>query len=142
MLNRKEWYKPLCMKPFKNMRIKSLKTSKQTKEAERNYDNIDRLRGKSKTRKQECKLYNDLREQLEKDEAEEEIKEFWTNIYKKHENNIEDVWNEETKKEYSKIIERENNETDYIIYNGHKFPTILREHYDMDITIGIPYHNN
>ena len=112
---------------------KDIKTDKGSRK--KLWDNIDRLRGKPKTRKQECKLYNEKGEKLEKDEAEEEIKEFWTNIYKKHENNIEDVWNEETKNEYSKIIERENNETDYIIYNGHKFPTILREHYDMDIAI-------
>ena len=111
---------------------KDIKTDKGSRK--KLWDNIDRLRGKPKTRKQ-CKLYNEKGEHLKKDEAEEEIKEFWTNIYKKHENNIEDVWNEETKKEYSKMIERENSEKDNIIYNGHTFPTLLREHYDMDIAI-------
>ena len=43
--------------------------------------------------------------------------------------------NGETKKGYGKIIERENSGKDNIISNGHTFPTLLREHYDMDIAI-------
>ena len=48
------------------------------------WDNINKLRGKSTKGKQECTLYNPNGEQLNKTNTEEEIKHYWTSIYKKH----------------------------------------------------------
>ena len=55
---------------------------------------IDKLRGKSTI------LYDCDGKLLSKEEADTEIEEFWKNIYQKHENNIEEVWNSETRKVY------------------------------------------
>ena len=101
------------------------------------WGNINKLRGKSTKRKQECTLYNHNGEQLNKTNAEEEIKHYWTNIYKKHENNIAEVWNKESKKRYSTLIKSENNakEDTTITYKEHTFPASLREHCDMALQI-------
>ena len=98
------------------------------------WDNINRLRGKTKKKLEECKLYNVNGEKLEKLDAEEEIKDYWTKIYKKHDNTIEEVWNEETRKEYNLLIGREYHEKE-ITYKEHTFPASLQEHYDMMIPI-------
>ena len=63
-------------------------------------------------------------------------------MYKKHENNIGEVWNEETKKEYSTLIESETNAKEDITftYKEHTFQAMLREHYDMALQIEKKYH--
>ena len=44
------------------------------------WDNNNKLRGKSTKGKQECTLFNPNGEQLDKTNAEEEIKHYWTNM--------------------------------------------------------------
>lgn len=66
-------------------------------------------------------------------EAELEIEEYWTNIYRKHDNNMIEAWNEEVCDVYKELLEKENLEKDTLQYGDKNLPLILREHYDYDI---------
>ena len=128
---------------------------KKVSEAIRNdknkvWENIKKLKGEQ-TRK-ESKVYNENGEVLNDTKKREAIKDFWTKIYRKHENKIEEEWskekqynyNEEQKmqkikgticlmKSYPKEIEDHIGavKTKDEIY----FPKIIREHIDMEAKV-------
>ena len=99
------------------------------------WQTIDKLRGKSTKAKLECKLYDCDGKLLSKEEADTEIEKFWKNIYQKHENNIEEVWNAETRKVYQELLDQEQHDIDITRYKDSTFPAILREHFDCQLCI-------
>ena len=99
------------------------------------WDNIEKLRGKPRKGKNEGQIYNEDGKQLNKQESEVAIEKYWTSIYRRHDNNIAETWNEETKEVYQELIDQENNNRHLIQYGNNSFPTELREHFDCQISI-------
>lgn len=87
------------------------------------WENIDSLKGKE-IKSKEAILYNEEGTKLESEEAKEKLLEFWGQIYGKHENKIEEEWNEEIAKKYQQEIEKD----DFREEKG--YPISLREHMD------------
>ena len=63
-------------------------------------------------------------------ETEHEIERYWTKIYRKYQNEIDNVWNKERKGVYQELIEK-----GHAIHGIKTFPMVLREHLDSDIYI-------
>ena len=62
------------------------------------WDNINKLRGKITDKKEKVVLYTDKNEQImNTQENEHEIERYWTHIYRKYQNEIDNVWNKERK---------------------------------------------
>ena len=57
------------------------------------------------------------------------------NIYRKHTNEIDKVWNKERKCVYQELIEKEMKEQGHDIHGNTTLPMVLREHLDSDIYI-------
>lgn len=95
------------------------------------WENVNNLRGKE-TKNKEIKLYDESGEELENGGfIAEEMKNFWSRIYQKHENNVGVVWNEEIKKNYIRELELGTEPRTNINYNTvHTmvFPEFLEEH--------------
>ena len=104
------------------------------------WDNIDKLRGKKKKKKEDDKLYSENGQQLNKEESEVEIEKYWTEIYRRYENNTDDLWNEETKEVYQEVIDQEKKDKDVIRHGNSKFPSALREHFDCQLRIKSTVH--
>lgn len=111
---------------------------KKTREIRENkgtklWENIDMLRNNNKKREESVQIYNEQGEILEIEEAKGELIKFWEGIYGRHENNIDNEWNEEKKKEYEES--QRGNEGHIELDSGLKIPWELREHYDMILPI-------
>ena len=90
------------------------------------WENINYLRGKNKTNKKvntENCIYDENGDKIYN--ANTEIKNFWSKIYLKHENNTKNNWSQ-NKEAYKESILDENLEI-----NGTKLHYSLREHFDM-----------
>ena len=62
------------------------------------WDNINKLRGKITDKDKKVVLYTAENEQiLNTHETEHEIERYWTTIYRKHQIEIDKVWNKERK---------------------------------------------
>ena len=99
------------------------------------WDNINKLRGRTTSRDISTILYDAEEQPLNTQEVEVDIEQYWTNIYRRHDNDTTAVWNEDIKCAYKEQRTKELQE-DQLTYNDHTFPTILREHFDSDIQIG------
>ena len=94
------------------------------------------MRGKITDKDKKVVLYTDDNEQiLNTHETEHEIERYWTKIYRKHQNEIDKVWNKERKCVYQELIEKEMKEQGHAIHGNTTFPMVLREHLDSDIYI-------
>ena len=99
------------------------------------WDNINKLRGKT-GRNEDIQLLYDINEQpLKISEMDVEIEQYWNSIYKKHKNDIIDIWNEDSKCIYKEFIENEILMKNIATYGNKNFPIVLREHFDSDIHI-------
>ena len=99
------------------------------------WDNINKLRGKT-GRNEDIQLLYDINEQpLKISEMDVEIEQYWNSIYKKHKNDIIDIWNEDSKCIYKEFIENEIQMKNIATYGNKNFPIVLREHFDSDIHI-------
>ena len=65
---------------------------------------------------------------------------YWTEIYRRYENNTDDIWNEETKEVYQEVIDQEKKDKDVIRHGNSKFPSALREHFDCQLRIKSTVH--
>ena len=81
------------------------------------WDNIRRLRDKREDK--QIELYNENGEKIEETEVEKELKQYWEGIYQKHENKINDSWNQNDINKLNTIIQEQ-------IYSKE-----TREHFDM-----------
>ena len=54
-----------------------------------------------------------------------EIERYWTKIYRKHQNEIDNVWNKDRKCVYQELIEKDMNEQGHAIHGNTTFPMIL-----------------
>ena len=99
------------------------------------WDNINKLRGKT-GRNEDIQLLYDINEQpLKISEMDVEIEQNWDSIYKKNiQNDIIDIWNEDSKCIYKEFIENENLMKNIATYGNKNFPIVLREHFDSDIS--------
>ena len=80
-------------------------------------------------------LYNSDEQVLSEADANNCIEHYWTDIYQKHHNDINEVWNDLSRRAYQNLIEEETQEEDSVTNDLTKFPIILREHFDSIIPI-------
>ncbi len=80
-------------------------------------------------------LYSTEEDKLQQQDAVKEIEEYRIQIYQKHENSIDEVWNPETRQIYVESFEQEPTQTIHI--NGQTYPEHLREHLDMVMMVNI-----
>ena len=100
------------------------------------WDNINKLGGRITDKEKKCVLYTTENKQiLNTRETEHEIERYWTKIYRKHQNEIDKVWNKERKWIYQELIEKHMKEQGHAIHENTIFPMVLREHLDSDIYI-------
>ena len=109
---------------------------KETKEIKENkstklWDNINKLRNINNKKNENIEIYNDEGEKLSKEEAKEDITKYWGTIYKRHENKIETVWDEQSRKEYMYMQNQKRNGGLESQINDVNIPKELREHFDM-----------
>ena len=71
------------------------------------WKHINKLRGNGSKSKKETHIYNEQEQKLEQHEAEQELNNFWTQIYRRHDNKIDDIWNPITKTVYKYYHEHE-----------------------------------
>ena len=94
------------------------------------------MRGKITDKDKKLVLYTaDNVHILNTHETEHETERYWTTIYRKHQNEIDKVWNKERKYVYQELIEKEMKEQGHAIHGNTTFPMVLREHLDSDIYI-------
>ena len=74
------------------------------------YNNIKKLKKIEIRNNEEIEIYNEEGQKLTEDETTKEIKRYWQTIYQKHENKIDEIWNEATKREYIVIFNGPGNE--------------------------------
>ena len=67
------------------------------------WNNINKLRGQHGTRKRVC-IHDGNGVEMEEGTAMEDIKEYWSGIYHKQENNISEEWNSAKREEYKKEL--------------------------------------
>ena len=90
------------------------------------WENINKLRGTITDRDKKVVLYTAENEQiLIIHETEHEIEQYWTTSYRKHQNEIDKVWNKERKCVYQEIIEKEMKDQGYAIHGNTTFPMVL-----------------
>ena len=99
------------------------------------WDNIDKLRGKMKTTQNIDILHDSDEQVLSEADSNNCIEHYWTDIYQKHHNDINEVWNDLSRRAYQNLIEEETQEEDSVTHDLTKFPIILREHFDSIIPI-------
>ena len=118
--------------------IKSIRSEKDTKKL---WKHIKKLQNYGKNENnQEIRVYNEDNAILQKEEIGEKLSDYWRNIYQKHDNQIEQVWNEEQEEEY-RIRYQEEIEAERRVANSGGniiLPEILREHYDCTIILEEP----
>ena len=57
--------------------------------------------------KEDLIIYGNEGQKLTEKKANEKVEEYWSSIYRKYENGSGEIWNEETKREFSLRMERE-----------------------------------
>ena len=99
------------------------------------WENIRKLKGE--TKKRDTEMYSDTGEKLNEEEQRAEIKQYWTEIYCKHDNHIENSWNDNQKELYRETREKMEviGHTRQLVNN---FPEETRDHLDMSMTIEKP----
>ena len=80
-------------------------------------------------------LYDSDEQVLSEADANNCIEHYWTDIYQKHHNDINEVWNDLSRRAYQNLIEEETQEEDSVTHDLTKFLIILREHFDSIIPI-------
>ena len=97
------------MGEYERKMAKEIKGMKKGKEM---WNMIYKLKGEKVKKKDEMKIYNEEGEEMENIECQEEMTRYWQGIYTKNGNRMDEVWNEEKKREYENIVretrEREN----------------------------------
>lgn len=79
-------------------------------------------------------VFSNEKQKLSQSDLQVKVKAFWTNIYQKHQNNIDTIWNEEKQRDYMEDLNSNNNDTLQIVYNKRPdvvLPLHLVEHYNM-----------
>ena len=67
---------------------------------------IKKLKGETVKEKGPLRVYDEDGKELEREKAKEEVKKFWSNIYRKHDNDIEETWDARCKEEYIREYDR------------------------------------
>ena len=81
----------------------------QGKDGRKLWENINKLRyGTIKGKNQECKLYDDIGNNLTETEQNGSIINYWRRIYQKHDNQISQDWNEDERLRYRERYGDEN----------------------------------
>ena len=93
------------------------------------WENINYLRGKSKNKKTGVGIYDENGTVIEEDKIRENLTTYWKEIYRKAENNIEEIWIG-TRDQYT--AELDNNSVEV---NGYRFPSSVQEHMEYAIEI-------
>ena len=73
---------------------------KKDKENRKLWEHIKCLKGDKAKKKEETKIYDQTGEELKNERLEEELHTFWTAIYQRHTNKIQEIWNAGSKREY------------------------------------------
>lgn len=134
----KEMVKAAIYENERNMTDKILKDPNRSKKL---WEYIDKLKGKETKSKDTTIIYDEEGNQLEQEKIPNLIKKFWTNIYQKHPNELEDIWNDTTKKSYEKNLEelRKNKQIGVSVPGQDqqvcKFPIQIKEHIDMYLKV-------
>lgn len=92
------------------------------------WENITKLRGKPIEKITETHLFTEEGNQMEEEEEKEAFLNFWEKVYQKHENKIDTIWNEESRRRYQEDLENDQGNLELMWYS---FPRELREHIDM-----------
>ena len=87
------------------------------------WENINYLRGKSKTKSTEAHVYDENGNKIPEDKAKESRTSYWKSIYRKSENDIDDICSR-TKDHYAQDLENEDVEV-----NDHRFHHSIQEHH-------------
>ena len=112
---------------------------------------INKLQGKEE-KENEVKLFGEDGREIEKICIKQEIDNFWSTVYTKHDRNITNEWNEERKTEYEKEYEevkknieivkkihfkseREEEEVDLDVHYVNRCRLAQREHFEMAFTM-------
>ena len=82
---------------------------KNDKDNRKLWEHIRFLKGDITKKKETVEIYNENGEKLESERVEEEMHSFWKEVYQRHENNIQEIWNTENKREYETKMAREEN---------------------------------
>ena len=112
------------------------KLTKEMKEDKSNklWDNINKLRSKNRRQGTSLTLYDEEGRVLEKEELGEKIVEFWTQMYQKHENKIEEIWSENNKLRYIAELNERRSGNIAVVSQGENpicsYPLELRDHID------------
>ena len=116
-------------------------TNEIKKDNNKMWQNIKKL--KNERRNNELKLHNEDGIEMKESDKAKVIVEYWSTIYKMHNNDIEKVWNEQEKEEYDKEQDTNNivrhwiecppemNEQGVTTMEEFRYPLQIREHIDM-----------
>ena len=88
---------------------------------------INKLKGKEQSQKDNF-IYDEEGKILDQEQERTQLRDFWTNIYKKHENKIHETWNNEIKQEYEEELLEE---TVLQVAKYQKIPKEVKEHMDI-----------
>ena len=103
---------------------------RQDRSRKKNWDNINKLRGKITDKDKKVVLYTAENEQiLNTHETDMKSSDTGQNL----QNEIDKVWNKERKYVYQELIEKEMKEQGHVIQGNTTFPMVLQEHLDSDI---------
>ena len=116
------------------------------------WENIKRLKGEPTKKETNVQIHNDNGEVLNEEERRNAVKEFWTNIYQKHENRIKEEWSEEEQYKYNERMKMQTMAGSLNLYKKYPkaiedhigmiktkveiyFPKVIREHMDMEVEV-------
>ena len=104
------------------------KEIKENKDNKKLWENIRKLKGENEKFKAD-QIFDKDGKIIKRKDMEETLFEYWEKIYTKHENEINDIWNQDSKDEYEKNYDKD---ARFIMYgeNG-TADLILEEHIDL-----------
>ena len=103
-LRQKKKVQQLVKEEMHKYEIKSTNEIKENKDSSKLWEAINKLKNVKQNSSAELILYNEERCKLPDSEASNTLVEHWNTIYRKHENNIQKVWTQETKAIYTKDL--------------------------------------
>ena len=117
---------------YEKKETQRIKTSKN--KSKDMWEHIRKLSKNEITKTNQSCIYSTEGGKLQQEEAMQKMEEFWTQIYQKHENQIDEAWNEEVRQRYAEDISQMTNN---ILIDDMTFSEVLREHMDMAMTLDV-----
>ena len=108
--------------------IKVDKTSKKL------WQHIKKLKGEPLEEKREIMIYDENGVKLKDEDIPEKIESFWKQVYQRHDNKIDEIWNQEQQKKYEINTETEKNRKMIAVTGEQESQLVryeIREHMDL-----------